>query len=103
MKAKEYFEKFGEDVWKEAQEPEFRNDGSFAKIYIAFFSEMKQLMETRNVKLDRAIPRLIDEQNQKWNAVCNLFEKKYGVSPLQRDGFRTAVNRQLYGTMAAEE
>lgn len=31
---------------------------------------------------------LILSQNQKWNALCDIFETKHGVSPLSKDALK---------------
>ena len=95
MKAKEYFEKYDDDIWKEAHDPAVITDGAFAKLFIDFCTETKLLAEQRKAKSDQSILAIIREQNQKWNAVSNLFEKKYGVSPLNRDGFEIAIKHTM--------
>lgn len=35
-----------------------------------------------------AVIAVLKELNQKWNAICCMYEKKYGVSPLNYDAFR---------------
>lgn len=35
------------------------------------------------------------ELNQKYNAICNLFEKTYGASPLVNSGFLTYWRKQI--------
>ena len=53
MEAKEYFEKYGESVWEDYQQNEFRGDGPMAKMFIEFMMEVKDCMvssmsKTRN-------------------------------------------------------
>ena len=95
MKAKEYFAKYEEAIWYEAHDPEIKRNGAMAKMFIDFSAEIKSLISQRNIKSDRAISALINELNQKWNAVVGLFEKKYGVSPIKRNGFITAYRKEL--------
>ena len=95
MNAKEYFEKYGEDIWEEAHDPKIRRDGPMAKMFIAFSVEVKEIIKERNVKTDDGLMGIIRSQNQKWNAVVNLFVKQYGVSPIKRDGFWTGWCEQL--------
>ena len=95
MKAKEYFEKYDEDIWQEAHDPQVKTDGPMAKMFIDFSSEIKDIIKQRNIKSDRAVLALIEELNQKWNAVVRLFEKKYGVSPIKKDGFSIAYRKEL--------
>lgn len=105
MKAKEYFEKYNEAIYKEAQENSVTQDGPMAQMFIAFASEMKQIIKQRRVATDKGALSVINEQNQKWNAVTNLFIQKYGVSPIQRNGFYLGMKTQLEGvaTQKAEE
>ncbi len=95
MKAKEYFAKYDDAIWEEAHDPVIRTDGPMAQLLIDFSGEMKYLIEHRNIKYDRAIPALIEELNQKWNAVAGLFEKKYGMSPIKRKGFSKVMRKEL--------
>jgi hypothetical protein len=95
MKAKEYFAKYDEAIWQEAHEPEVKKDGAMAKMLIDFTSEMSGIIKARNIKTDQGLLGLIEELNVKWNAVVNLFTKKYGASPIRRDGYRIAINKEL--------
>lgn len=95
MKAKEYLDKYGDAVWEEWRHDEVKTDGAFAKLYIEFFCEMRDIIKMRNVKFDRAIFPIIDEQNKKWNALCNLFIKKYGYSPIAENAFKQIVEKEL--------
>lgn len=58
-------------------------------IVCEFAKEVADIAKTRNVKALRVNDAIIKEQNDKWNAVCRLFEKKYGKgrSPLKHNGF----------------
>jgi hypothetical protein len=56
---------------------------------------MKEIMKTRNVQFDRGVMGIIREQNDKWNALRNLFIKKYGASPITHDGFAIAIKKDL--------
>jgi hypothetical protein len=95
LKAKEYFEKYGQDIWQEWQDPEVHLDGQMAKLYIEMSSELRKIMDVRHVNSDSGMLGVLREQNQKWNAIRNLFEKKYGKSPIQRNGFYYAWKDEL--------
>ena len=95
MKAKQYFEKYGESIWKEAHDSDINADGPIAKMFIEFLSEVKEIIDRRKVKNDNAVMAVISEQNQKWNAVVNMFVKQYGISPIVRDGFAKGIKQQL--------
>jgi adenosine deaminase len=46
------------------------------------------IAKQRHAQTDEAIVAIAKEQNQKWNTIASMFEKKYGVSVLARDWFR---------------
>ena len=95
MKAKDYFLKYDEPVMEEARIPETLTDGPMAKMFTEFFKEVGEIAEQRRVKFDRGLIPIVEEQNKKWNAVSNLFIKKYGVTPLKKDGFKIAFYDNL--------
>lgn len=95
MKAKEYFEKYDQDIWTEWQDQEMHRDGPMAKLYIEMSSELRKIMDVRQVNSDSGMLGVLREQNQKWNAILNLFEKKYGKSPISRNGFYMAWKDEL--------
>ena len=84
MKAKDYFDKY-ESAFVE-------NDGEHAAkaatdLVIEMSKEVEKLYNARGGKTSSALAGVIKEINQKWNAISSLFEKKYGESPLKRNGF----------------
>lgn len=93
MKAIEYFEKFGERIFQEAIDG--KESKGISDLMIAFMAETKELMKKRHIQIDRGMVALIREQNQKWNALCNLFEKKKGVSPLRRNGLLLFLQNEI--------
>lgn len=95
MKAKEYFEKYDESVWEDFKQNEFRGDGPMAKMFIEFMTEVKDICNKRGVKTNKGLYGVIDEQNKKWNALSNLFIKKYGQSPIKHDGFIMGAESEL--------
>ena len=84
MKAKEYFEKYDELIIKDHIAGSIE---SAKKLLIELSVESKNICEARHVKRDAAVVSVLKETNQKWNAICSLYEKKYGVSPLNRNAF----------------
>lgn len=95
MKAKEYFAKYDEAIWQEAHNDEFLQDGAAAKMFIEFMVETKDISESRNVKTDRGLIGVVRDQNSKWNSICNMFVKKYGVSPIKYDGFKAGFDTEM--------
>lgn len=82
MKAKEYFAKYGESVYREALDGKFEIGHT---LFIELASEFKTISKQRNVKSNRAAVAVIKELNEKWNSLAAMFEKKYGVEVLKRN------------------
>jgi hypothetical protein len=84
MKAKQYFEKYGELIMDN------HKNGSihYIKKLLADMSvEARTLCEKRNAQCDSAAVATFKEMNQRWNTLCSMFEKRYGSSPIKRNGF----------------
>ncbi len=79
MKAKEYFAKY-QDMEVDSEEYEF--------FKCDFVDEVEEIIEARHVCTEAGLGGVIDELNQKWNAVYNLFVKKCGKSPIAYNEFR---------------
>lgn len=94
MKAKDYFEQFGKLVYEECAYEE-QETKQLAKLIGAFLREMKETMEARHVKTDRGCVATIKEQNEKWNALCAIFEKEYGQEVLKRNGFMVYMEENM--------
>lgn len=97
MKAKEYFTKYNEAIWNEAREEEFSTSGPTAKMFIEFMTEMKDIINSRNIKTDRGLIGVVQDQNNKWNSVYNMFIKKYGLSPIKYNGFKLGFDAEING------
>ncbi len=79
MKAKEYFTKY-QDMKVDSEEYEsFKYD---------FVDEVSEIIEARHVTTEAGLNGVINELNQKWNAIYNLFVKKCGESPIAYNEFR---------------
>ena len=85
MKAKEYFEKYEKPIMDELGTTGIE---SIRGLVLEMSKEVEVICEKRNTSHDKAAAAVIKEMNDKWNAIVNLFEKKYGASPLKRDGFK---------------
>lgn len=88
MKASEYFEKYDQRVMDDAKTDEVDAAG---ELLTEFVLETKTLLKKRNVSNNRAMLSCLKEINLKWNAMCNLFQKKYGQSPLLCDGYKSIM------------
>lgn len=84
MKAVDYFNKYESRMIKND------DDGlkAIGELLYEMVMEAKTLIDARNVKTTSGSVAVLKELNNKWNAICNLFEKKYGVSPIIRDGYQ---------------
>lgn len=84
MKAKDYFEKYESLIFTDIRE---ESTTYTSKLVAELSKETTTLYKNRGGKSDSAMVGAIKEINQKWNAICTLFEKKHGMSPLIRNGF----------------
>lgn len=84
MKAKEYFEKYESLILTDIRE---ESTTYTTELVVELNKEVDTLYKDRNGKSNSALVGVLKEINQKWNAIGTLFEKKYGVSPLKRNGF----------------
>lgn len=92
MKAKEYFAKYEKGLVSESTD---ECSTAIAGLLTDMNAEVKKLMEVRHVKFDRGGIAVLKEMNEKWNAIVRLLEKKYGATPIIRDGFRTFWVREM--------
>lgn len=88
MKAQDYYEKYKELVhWH----PDYEIKRMINDMVIEYADEAVQIGMDRHVKRSDAFMSIIKEQNQKWNAMCRIFDKIHGFSPVKRDGFNLFV------------
>lgn len=92
MKAKDYFTKY-EQALASAGSDECST--AIAEMLNEMNSEVQNLLKVRHVKTDAGTFPIFKEMNQKWNAIVRLFEKKYGTTPIIKDGFQTYWVRKL--------
>lgn len=88
MKAIDYFEQFKPSDNSDLIPETLLSVSEVYSLLNALNEETLELIKIRHIKYDRALPALLDEQNAKWNAISRLFEKKYGKTPLAKDGFK---------------
>ena len=98
MKAKEYFEKYFADVESTDENP---NNDLVVERGVALFKEMSaeviNILDTRHATRDSALEGALKEQNQKFNSVANMVEKKYGHPFLIRNSFLGYWKEKLGG------
>lgn len=93
MKAIDYYEQYGMKVLAESY-----HDGKFdelTNLVRAFLKEMQTIIADRRIHSDRGAVSVIKEQNAKWNALSDIFEKKHGVTPLKRNGFYEFMKMEI--------
>lgn len=94
MKAKEYYARFGKAVYDEAVSPEQKTE-ALSELFTAFIGELKTLLTDRKVKTDKGAVAIIKELNEKWNALCAIYEKNYGMEILKRNSFLIYMKSQI--------
>lgn len=91
MKAKDYYKKYGDALIEEhghiSGDGELPQDSPAYLLIKSFYDEAAALVTLRHCQSNEAGISVIKELNQKWNALCGLFEKDGTRSPLKRDGF----------------
>lgn len=88
MNAKAYFDKYV-GLIESATETK-KLDDLAVDIYIEISNEATAIVTARKidtVRNPRAIIAVMEEQNQKWNALGRLFHKHFGDSFLKENGF----------------
>lgn len=96
MKAIEYFEKYGADIYAEFLTPQSLDKigPTLQKLLTDFSAETTEILEKRHGKRPGALKAVVLDQNEKWNALCRIFMKKYGESPIKEDGWKNLVEVQ---------
>lgn len=96
MKAKDYFDKYGAEMYAEClMIPEPGKLGPMGQEFLKEFSrETQELSKKRNVGKIDALRAVVLEQNDKWNALCRIFHQKYGECPLAENGWRNLIQAQ---------
>lgn len=79
MKAKDYYKKYAERLLS----PD-TSITAVRELIADFAKETKMLMDQRGVKTDKACMAVLNEMNDKWNALANMFP----VEVLKRNGYR---------------
>ena len=82
MKAKDYFDKYGERL----KDPSTTNKALF-ELMRDFAVESEELMDKRRVGSGRANFAILNEMNNKWNALANMFDPPV----LMRNGWRDYI------------
>lgn len=92
MKAKELYAKYKERIASENDEESVRG---LCELLADLGAETKELIAKRKVTTDCGGTAVLRELNDKYNAVCRMFERDYGASPIKKDGFMTYWRKQI--------
>lgn len=80
MKAKEYYSKYGERLMNPETDTE-----ALADLLTDFVDETIKVINQRKASTNKAVLAVIDEFNNKWNALCEMFP----TPTLIRNGYLT--------------
>lgn len=91
MKAKEYYELIM------AKNPQTADEmaNAVGDVVDGLNKEAKEIIKKRNIRRNDAVRAVIREQNNKWNAIAGLFEKKQGISPIRRNAYLDAWVKEI--------
>lgn len=92
MKAKEYYAKYKEQITSSDDKTSLQAVGD---LVLDLSMETKDLIQKRHVQSDCARVAVLREMNDKYNAICNLFEREYGVTPIKPNGFMLYWKRKM--------
>lgn len=92
MKAKEYYAKYKDRIVSEDDKVSLQG---VSDMLFAMCMESKELVAKRKVRSDCGAVAVLREMNDKYNAVCRMFEAEYGASPIKKDGFMAYWRRQI--------
>lgn len=85
MKAIAYFDKYAKQIQESSDEKEVLRN--ISNLVTDMMLEVKVIATQRKIQRDSALISIFKEQNQKWNALVSLLEKRYGASKIIRNGF----------------
>jgi hypothetical protein len=86
MKAYEYYAVHCEQMMAAKDDNELTD--KIYDLFVAMSGEVKTIIEARHTTREESIVAVIEEQNQKWNAIARIFYKNHEKSPIQQDGFK---------------
>ena len=84
MKAKGYFEKYEARLTSNKEEVATQ---AASELFQCLLDDFVNLCHVRHISSFESFYKTMKEVNNKWNAIVKLFEKKYKVSPILKDGF----------------
>ena len=88
MKAKEYFVKYADNI---KSSDRTISSTAIGEMLTEMLKEVQEIAKIRHCSLDIGMISILKEQNQKYNAVVNMFNPPV----LVKDGFKTVVLSKL--------
>ena len=92
MKAKEYYAKYKDRI---ASSDDAESLKGISDMVYEFCMDAKEISEKRKIRTDSGAVSMLRELNDKYNAVCRMFEKDFGVSPIKENGFMNYWRREI--------
>ena len=92
MKAREYYTKYKERIASTDDKVSLQG---VCDMICELSSEAKEMITKRNIRTNRGSISVLRELNDKYNAICRMFEKEYGASPIKKDGFMSYWRNQI--------
>lgn len=85
MTATEYFDKYDQIIFVER----IHKGSEYSRRMLMEMSQeaVLECQKRKGAKVSSVIS-VLREFDQKWNAVCNLYDYKYGVCPIGRNDFK---------------
>lgn len=84
MRAKEYYKKYGKRI-------ESGDTHATIEMVNEMMDELRGLLDSRHVSTDTGLLNVINEMNEKWNAICRKFKEP----TLILNAFRDNIYKQL--------
>ena len=112
MKAKEIYEKYRPMIFEVPDGREMKISSSGKIVHIPKTDEeyddvlhqlWQEMVDELSALLKKAFLGAVNEINDKYNAVVNLFERDYGWSPFVRNGFRIQILSRVKKHMENKE
>lgn len=92
MTAKEYFDEYFGEI--ETMDQETMDEISI-NLLLDMANEVNSIAISREVTEDDVLAGLIEVQNDKYNMVCDMFNKKYSNYELKKDAFKTIIYKLM--------
>ena len=84
MRAKEYYKKYGKRI-------ESGDTHATVEMVNEMMDELRGLLDSRHVSTDTGLLNVINEMNEKWNAICRKFKEPILIP----NAFRDNIYKQL--------